>query len=651
MKEEKADNSDDPSRRPTGDRLEQDATQPGALPVAPGLGTVVDESHDDGEKDKLRILTPKDSILVDKRTVLVSGLAILVAAGAGLLAQILILLIRFFTNLAFFGRFSRAPASPAASHAGWMLLLLIPVVGGLVVGLIARFGSASIRGHGIPEVMERVLFGESRIRARLMILKPFSAAIAIGTGGPFGAEGPIIATGGALGSIVGQILHVTADERKTLLAAGAAAGMAATFGTPVSAVLLAVELLLFEYHPRSLIPVALAAVVATAVHVGFDGSAPVFAVPNIAAPNDVALISYVLLGALMGAIGVGITRIAYSIEDGFEVLGHRFHIHWMWWPAIGALAVGLCGILEPRTLGIGYSNITGALGGTIVGRALFFLVLLKFVSWAFYISSGTSGGTLAPLFTIGSGLGAWIGEVLSSSAPALGVSPGVAALVGMAALFAGATHALLTSIVFAFETTRQPMGLLPLLGGCSAAYLVSLLLSRESLMTEKLVRRGIRLRNAYTVDHLSNVLVRDACTKEVVALTASDMLSEVRAWLESGGGGATHQGFPVLDGDGLLIGVVTRRDLLDKLRPDTDLVESLIRRPPAVVFDDSSLREAADHMVVERVGRLPVVTRDQPRIVIGMVSRSDLLSAHTPRLRAKHHLHRSSLASTFITKF
>jgi chloride channel protein, CIC family len=651
MKETKPLNLDDPSQRPPGDRIEEDATQPGALPVAPGLGEIVDQSEEDEEQAELRILTPKDSILVDRRTVLVSGLAVLVAAGAGLLAQVLILLIRLITNLSFFGRFSTSFSTPGDSHVGWILLLIIPIAGGLIVGLIARFGSASVRGHGIPEVMERVLFGESRIRARLMILKPLSAAIAIGTGGPFGAEGPIIATGGALGSIIGQILHVTADERKTLLAAGATAGMAATFGTPVAAVLLAVELLLFEYHPRSLIPVALASVTATAVHVAFAGSAPVFAVADISAPRDAALISYVFLGALMGAVGVGITRVAYLIEDGFEILGHRFHIHWMWWPAIWAVAVGLCGIFEPRTLGIGYANITGALGGTIVGRALFFLVLLKFLSWAFYISSGTSGGTLAPLFTIGSGLGAWIGEIVSSSAPTLGISPAVAALVGMAALFAGATHAVLASIVFAFETTRQPLGLLPLLGGCSAAYLVSLLLSRESIMTEKLVRRGIRLRNAYTVDHLSNVLVRDAAEKEVVALSAGDMLSEVRAWLEGGGGGATHQGFPVLDDGRLLVGVVTRRDLLDKAKSDTDLVESLIRRPPAVVFDDSSLREAADHMVVQQVGRLPVVTREDPRTVIGMISRSDLLSAHSPRLRAKNHLHRSSLTSTFIRKF
>jgi H+/Cl- antiporter ClcA/CBS domain-containing protein len=642
---------EDPERRPPGERLEEDSTQPGALPVAPGLGEAVDAVQEDAEKEEQPVLTPREAILVDKRTVLVSGLAVLVAAGAALLAQFLIALIQLFTNIAFFGRFSMAFSSPAATQFNWLVILLVPVIGGLVVGLIARFGSESIRGHGIPEVMERVLFGESRIRARLMFLKPLSAAVAIGTGGPFGAEGPIIATGGALGSIVGQILHVTADERKTLLAAGAAAGMAATFGSPVSAVLLAVELLLFEYHPRSLIPVALAAVTATAVHIAFAGSAPVFAVPDIAAPRDSALISYVFLGALMGAIGVGITRLSYKIEDGFEAFGHKFKVHWMWWPAIGAVVVGICGIFEPRTLGIGYSNITGALGGSIIGKALLFLVILKFLSWAFYLSSGTSGGTLAPLFTIGRGLGAWIGGIFTTSAPSLGISPGVAGLVGMAALFAGATHALLASIVFAFETTRQPLGLLPLLGGCSAAYLVSLLLSRESLMTEKLVRRGIRLRNAYTVDHLSNVFVRDAAEREVVALNGSHTVAEVREWLADGAGGATHQGFPVLDAHDRLIGVLTRRDLLDPSQSEFVMISSIIKRQPAVVFDDSSLREAADHMVLQQVGRLPVVSREDPRTVIGMISRSDLLSAHSPRLRAKHHRHRSSLAATFIRKF
>lgn len=568
-----------------------------------------------------------------------------IALGAGLLAQLLIHLIGLFTNIAFYQRFSIAFVTPAGAHAGWLPLLIVPVIGGLIVGLLAKYGSSSIRGHGIPEVMEKVLFGESRIRPRVMVLKPLSAAIAIGTGGPFGAEGPIIASGGALGSVVGQLVHVTADERKILLAAGAAAGMAATFGTPVSAVLLAVELLLFEYRPRSLIPVALAAVVATAVHVAFNGSAPVFEVPEIAVPRDAALIGYTLLGALMGAFAAGITKLSYAIEDGFDLLGKKFGIHWMWWPAIGAIAVGICGILEPRTLGIGYSNITGALSTTIVGRALLFLVILKLISWVIYISSGTSGGTLAPLFTIGSGLGAWVGGVFAALAPSAGINPGVAGLVGMAAIFAGATHALLASVVFAFETTRQPLGLLPLLGGCSAAYLVSLLLSRTSLMTEKLDRKGLRVRTEYAVDHLANLPVKEVASTSVVALNASDALGRVRSWLASGAGGATHQGFPVLDDERRLIGVLTRRDILDTARPDSMSIESLIRRPPAVAFEDSSVREAADHMVIQQVGRLPVVSREDPQVVVGMISRSDLLSAHRSRLKALRQRHRVRLTT------
>jgi len=280
---------------------------------------------------------------VDRRTVWIAGLAVAIAAGAALAAQVLTHLIGFVTNIAFFSRPSIAFVSPAGSPHSPVVLVAIPVIGALIVGVMARYGSAAIRGHGIPEVMERVLFNESRISARVLILKPLSAAIAIGTGGPFGAEGPIIATGGALGSLAGQFLRITSDERKTLLAAGAAAGMTATFGSPVSAVLLAVELLLFEYRPRSLIPVALAAVVAASVRAAFDGTAPVFALPGLTPPTGSALVWYTLLGAAIGAISAGIIRISYWIEDMFEVFGHKWHIHWMWWPAIGAVVVGLVG--------------------------------------------------------------------------------------------------------------------------------------------------------------------------------------------------------------------------------------------------------------------------------------------------------------------
>ncbi|MFL5582575.1 MAG: chloride channel protein [Gemmatimonadaceae bacterium] len=619
--------------------LDESPAAPGdALPVAPGLAPAIEDAAlDDGDG----VRAPEEYEPVNRRTIAVAGVAVVLAAGAGLAAQLLVRLIGLVTNVAFHARVATTFAAPAGGVRSGPALVLIPVLGALVVGVMARYGSAAIRGHGIPEVMEKVLYGESRIPARVLFLKPLSAAVAIGTGGPFGAEGPIIATGGALGSLAGQFLHVTADERKTLLAAGAAAGMAATFGTPVSAVLLAIELLLFEYRARSLIPVALAAAVASAVRIAFDGTAPVFAIPPLVQPSGAALAAYALLGALVGVAAVGITRLTYAIEDGFERLGHRLGVHWMWWPAAGAVVVGLVGLAEPRTLGVGYGNITGAIAGTIVGRALLVLVLLKLVSWAVYLGSGTSGGTLAPLFTIGGGAGALLGALLARDVPTLGVTASMAGLVGMAAIFAGASHALLASVVFAFETTRQPVGLLPLLAGCTAAYLVSLLMSRHSIMTEKLARRGASVRTEYAADHLAHVLVRDAASETVVTIRAEDALEGVRAWLASGAPGTSHQGFPVVDEAGLLVGVLTRRDLLDPAQEGATPVGALVRRPPVVVFDDSTLRDAADHMVIEQVGRLPVVRRAAPRRVVGIVSRSDLLAAHAPRLEAARRLQRS----------
>jgi H+/Cl- antiporter ClcA len=323
--------------------------------------------------------------------------------------------------------------------------------------------------------MEQVLTNQSRIPARITLLKPISSAISIGTGGPFGAEGPIIATGGALGSMIGQIIRTTSAERKTLLAAGAAAGMAATFGSPISAVLLAVELLLFEYRPRSIIPVALASAAAAGIRIGFEGMEPVFEMSGLRQPTIVALAMYVLFGGLMGFAAVLVTRIVYAIEDGFE----RLPVHWMWWPAIGAVAVGVVGYFAPDTLGVGYYNISDLLSHRLTLGATAFLCGMKFLSWSIALGSGTSGGTLAPLLTIGGGLGSMFGAAAVTLAPALGVDPRVAALVGMASIFSGASRAMLASAVFAFETTLQPIGLLPLLGSCSMAYLVSSLLARN----------------------------------------------------------------------------------------------------------------------------------------------------------------------------
>jgi H+/Cl- antiporter ClcA len=363
--------------------------------------------------------------------------------------------------------------------------------------------------------MEQILTNESKISPRVTILKPLSAAVAIGTGGPFGAEGPIIATGGALGSLLGQLLHTTADERKTLLAAGAAAGMTAIFGTPVSAVLIAIELLLFEYRPRSILPVAFATATAAGMRIAVFGNEVLFPIPSMVQPSGEALTTYIVIGAIVGLAAVFVTRILYYIEELFE----RLPVHWMWWPAIGAIAVGIIGYIEPRTLGVGYVNIQDTLSGQLTGIVVLTLLTLKFLSWSIALGSGTSGGTLAPLFTIGGGLGAVLGEVTAHMFPSLGVDPRIAALVGMAAIFAGASRALLTSIVFAFETTRQPIGLLPLLGGCSAAFVISSLMMRYTIMTEKLARRGTYVPTEYIAVNPDQLATRDAAAVRARHLT------------------------------------------------------------------------------------------------------------------------------------
>jgi CIC family chloride channel protein len=472
-----------------------------------------------------------------------------------------------------------------------------------------------------------VLLGESRIPPRVMILKPVSTAISIGTGGPFGAEGPIIATGGALGSLVGQALRVTADERKILLAAGAAAGMSAVFGAPVSGTILAVELLLFEYRARSLAPVALACATAAGMRIAFHGSAAMFPMEAIATPSGAALTAYTAIGVLVGGVGVAVTKGLYRIEDAFE----RLPIHWMWWPALGGIVVGIMGYLSPKTLGVGYENISQLLDGTLAGQALLILVVCKLVSWSVALGSGTAGGTLAPLFTIGGGAGVLVGTATAALLPSLGIDPRVAGLVGMAAAFTGASRALLASVVFAFEATHQPMGLLPLLAGCTGAYLISLRTMRYTIMTERLARRGTPVITEYSADFLARILVRDHASQPVVTLAADLTVAAAREWLADPAAPA-HQGFPVVDPHGRLLGVLTRRDLLDPNAAGEATMSGLVHRVPVVVSGHHSLREAADMMVQARVGRLPVVAEDGSGAVVGILSRSDLLAAHEQRL-------------------
>lgn len=420
------------------------------------------------------------------------GILCFAAAAIGavsyVIAKALLSCIGLFTQLFYYQRFSLVTIQPDPRQLG-VFSIIIPMIGGLIVGIMAKFGSSAIRGHGIPEAMEKVLLDESKIPGRLVFLKPIASAIAIGSGGPFGAEGPIIATGGALGSLLGQIFPFTKFERKILLSCGAAGGMTAIFGTPLAAVLLAIELLLFEFRAQSFIPVAISAVVAAVIRSAFWTTAPFFEMPTFAAISLSQLPIYLMSGVIFGFLSIFITRSVYLVEDLFE----RLPIHWMWWPMIGGVGVGVIGLIEPRSLGVGYSNIGSGLNASLPITVALVLCFWKFCSWVIALSSGTSGGTLAPLMTFGALSGYTVGVLSKWMFPEIGIDVHVFALIGMAAVFAGCSRALFASIVFALETTQQPLGVVPLLGACSLSYLISHWFMKNSIMTEKIVRRGVQV--------------------------------------------------------------------------------------------------------------------------------------------------------------
>ncbi len=556
----------------------------------------------------------------------ISVVAMGLGVCSGFIAPALTRLIGFVTNLSFYGRISTGFVSPADNRLG-LGVILVPALGGILVGLMARFGSKAIRGHGIPEAMEQVLENNSRMPAKITYLKPVSAAIAIGTGGPFGAEGPIIATGGALGSVIGQVLSTTASERKTLLAAGAASGMAAIFGSPISAILLAVELLLFEYRARSIIPVALASVVAAGMRIHFEGATAIFAMPNLAPASLVCLGLYSIIGLVLGVASVGVTRAVYWTEDLFEHLP----INWMWWPAIGGLAVGAIGYFAPRTLGVGYSNISDIISNQLPLRMMAFLCAMKFVSWSIALGSGTSGGTLAPLLTIGGGGGGLVGAFLLWLVPASGLDLRAAALVGMASMFAGASRALLASVVFAFETTLQSNGLLPVLAGSTLGFFAARLLMQNSIMTEKIARRGLRIPQDYDADAFARTTISEIMDETPKTLPANGTLAELADKISRHDPAVSaYQAWPLLDTEGRLAGIITRSDMLRAIDGSRDRTMSLIEAGHSalvVAYPDESVYDGIARMLTHGIGRLPVVSRTEPKKLVGYISRTSLLSA------------------------
>jgi CIC family chloride channel protein len=552
---------------------------------------------------------------VDRRMILLAAMAPVVGTGGAFGAWLLLKSIAIVTNAFWFGRIS-AEAVEISDSAVGLAIVTIPVIGSLIIGVMARFGSEKIRGHGIPEAIETILFGESRLSPKVAVLKPISAAISIGSGGPFGAEGPVIMTGGAIGSLFAQCFHLSAAERKTLLVTGAAAGMTAIFGTPMAAILLAVEILLFEWKPRSFVPVVIGVLVAAAWRPELIGHGPMFPAAWPLPASGWILPASAGVGVIVGLQAALLSNLLYRIEDAF----HHIPLHWMWWPAIGAVIVGIGGLIDARVLGAGYSNIQALVDGSMVLRAAILLLVVKAVVWLVALGSGTSGGVLAPLLILGGAAGCIAGLWLPGSA-------GFWAMIGMAGIMSGAMRAPLTGALFAAELTGRFDALPAVIAASGFAYAISVLCMRRSILTEKIARRGRHILQEYTVDLLDWQQAGKLMTPHPETLPADmTIASALRFFTEQ----ATHRSYPVVDADGCLVGLASRSDALrwkmGAFDEATTLVETLSDASQIVAHPETPCGIIADLIVETGVARVPIVDRDTHKVV-GILSRQDLLKA------------------------
>ena len=573
-------------------------------------------------RDTLRDFT------ADRRMLMLCAMALVTGTFGAMAAWALVKLIALCTNLAYFHVISTTTTYLTHARLG-PGSVFIPVAGGIIVGLIARYGSRKIRGHGIPEALDSILTGTSRIEPKVAFWKPLSSAIAIGTGGPFGAEGPIIMTGGALGSLFAQCFRLSAAERKTLLAAGAAAGMTGIFGTPLAAVLLAIEVMLFEWKPRSFVPVTVSVIVAIAWRPWLVGPWPLF--PHAGLPSmpwwSLALCAGV--GVIAGFQSALTTAALY----GFEELYEKLPIHWMWWPALGGIVVGLGGLIDPAALGIGYDTIDALIHGSVLIHAAIALLVVKSIIWLASLSSGTAGGTLAPLLLMGGAAGAIEAHVLPCG------NGGFWALIAMAAVLGGTLRCPLTATLFAVELTGDLRVMPAVAIACAASFAVTVMLMRRSILTERLARRGRHLTYEYTVDPFEVMRVCEVMAHPVHSLPASLSPQDTLAFFATTPGVVRHRSYPVVDDAGHLRGMVARIDALGWSRETScgaqTLGERIAVRELLVGYPDERVCRLADRMSAPDVGCAPIVDRATGTL-LGVVTRRDLLQVRAHAAKIEH---------------
>jgi CIC family chloride channel protein len=561
------------------------------------------------------------SYLQTSETIFLLLFANIIGVGAGFGAILFRWMISFFQNL-FFTR-----GQHVLSFLGQYYVILIPAIGGLVVGFLVYFFARETKGHGVPEVMLAVATGGSKIRPRVAAMKALVSSICIGSGGSVGREGPIVQISSALGSTLGQLFRLSEDKKRILIACGAAGGIAATFNAPLAGIFFALEVILREYGTRYFSSVVLSAVTATVISRTFLGSNPAFITPAYALLSSWDLLFYFVLGFLAAFTGWIFIKVLYKCEDIFDALRIKAYIK----PAIGGLILGIIGFYFPQIFGVGYNSIELTLNGQLAPVIILGLVGLKILATSLTLGSGGSGGVFAPSLFIGAMLGSSFGSFIHLLFPLIPVSTGAYALVGMAAVFAGAAQAPISAILILFEMTGDYKIILPLMIACVISTLVLKRFSKDSIYTLKLKRRGIDILKLKKDDLMEKVKVSEAMFRKVITIGRSGSVSEAALMLKS----TSHRGFPVLDDSGHLAGMITYQDInkaLNSGKGDAKISE-IMTIDLVYCFPDDTLKEALEKMGERNIGRIPVVENNNHSHLLGLITRKGIIEAYNSALK------------------
>jgi CIC family chloride channel protein len=544
-------------------------------------------------------------------------LATIVGITAGLGAVFFRWLIAFFSRILFGG------GTDVLSFLGHYYVIVIPIIGGLIIGPLIYFtGAFETKGHGVPEVMEAVTTKGGRIRARVAAIKTLASSICIGSGGSVGREGPIVQIGSTIGSILGDRLHLSQEWMKTLVACGAAGGISATFNAPIAGVFFAHEIILGRILTRHFGFVVISSVIGSVIAHAFLGNLQTFSLPTYTLKSHWELPLYFVLGAICALIGVLFIRALYKTEDIFDAIKIPEYVK----PSIGGIAIGLIGLYSPYLFGVGYDGVEQALLGKIGLISLIALLFLKILATSFTLGSGGSGGIFAPSLFMGAMLGGIFGDIANRLLPNIVAPSGAYALVGMAAVFSAAARAPITAIIILFEMTRDYAIILPLMLAVVVSTLIAYRLSHEGIYTLKLSRRGISVRSREEVDLLEKVTVQEVMTRDFPVIPAETSFTEMADKFAK----SKHHGFPVVDKNNRLKGMVTLDDMESKMGKKSHelTVADIATTSLITAYPDESLHDVVQKLEAKEVGRIPVVDRKDPSRLVGVLRRYDILKAY-----------------------